>query len=87
MNTARPILEAGLAAVCPVLDVVALQKEAVRAPGIATHSVALVQRALERPADRAAPAADRERRAMFILDQIDDARVAAQPARGLAGQE
>ena len=66
---------------------VTFQEQAIRTPWIAAHSVALAQRALERPADRAAPAADRERRAMLILDHIDDARVAAQPARGLAGQE
>src|SRR5689334_7117516 len=81
------IRKAGLATISPVLNVMAFQEQAIGTARVGARAVALVQRALERPADRAAPAADREWSAMLILDHIDDTRVAAQPARRLAGQE
>jgi hypothetical protein len=49
--------------------------------------VALVQRTLERTRDRAALASDRQRRAVFALDDLDHTGVTAEPARRVSGQE
>lgn len=66
---------------------VALQEHAIRAARIGARTIALAQCTLQGSRDRAALATDRQRRAMLILNHLDDARVAAQPTRGLAGQE
>src|SRR5512140_619492 len=72
------ILQAGLASVGPVLDVVAFQEDPVCTSGVRTRRIALVQRTLERPSNRAALAPDRQRCAMFALDDLDHTGITAE---------
>src|SRR5215831_4293113 len=66
---------------------VALQEDAVRATGKAARAIALAQRSLQRSRDRAPLAANRQRYALVVLDDLHDPRVTAQPACGFAGHE
>src|SRR5688572_13388289 len=77
------VLEAGVSAVGPVHDVVGLEVEAVRAAGKPARSIALQERPLHRARDRAPLAADGERRAVLVLDDLDHAAIAAQAASRL----
>jgi hypothetical protein len=83
--------------ICPELDRISVfvdiamvqstQEQPMRTSGVRTRRVALVQRALERTGDRAALASNRQRRAVFALDDLDHAGVTAEPARGFNGYE
>jgi hypothetical protein len=83
----RGVLEAGLAAIRPVLDVMTLQKDPMGAPGVGTRLDALAQRALERAGNCPALAPDRQRHAVFVFDHLDHAGVTAEPPRSLRGEE
>jgi hypothetical protein len=65
----------------------AFQEQAVGTAGVGARSVAPVQRSAERARDRSLLATDRQRRPLVILEDLDDACVAAEPTRGVAGQE
>ncbi len=66
-------------------DVVGLEVEAVPAAGEPAGPIALEERPLHRARDRAPLAADGERRAVRVFDDLDHAAIAAQAARGLRG--
>ena len=66
-----------------MLTMVPFQEHTMRASGKCTCLVALVQSPLERTRDRTPLATDRQRRALLIFDDLDHARVAAEPARGI----
>src|ERR1041384_3499089 len=76
-----------MATIRPVLDMMPFQEETVFTSWIPTGRIALAQRALERPGDRAALAPDRQRRTLLVLHDLDDAGITAEPARNLAGHE
>ena len=81
------IVQTSLASVGPVLDMVTFQEDPVSTSGVGACPIALVQRAFERTCDRAALASDRQRCAVFVLDDLDHTGVIAEPARGLCGHE
>jgi hypothetical protein len=83
----RGVVEAGLAAVRPVLDVMSLQEHAIGASRIRARMIAPVQRPPERAGDRAALATHRQRCAVLVLDDLHHPGITAQPARGLATQK
>jgi hypothetical protein len=64
---------------------VGLEVEAVRTAGKLAGPITLQERPLHRARDRASLAADGERRAMLVLDDLDHAAVAAQAASRLRG--
>jgi hypothetical protein len=80
------VVEAGLAAVEPVADVVGVQVAGVRAAGeAAAMTVAGEERAAERAREEAELSADRERLASAVLEDRDHASVAEEPPRRLRG--
>src|SRR5437762_531967 len=74
------VRELRLAAIGPVLDVVALRETRAVAPREAAAAVARAQRALQSKRDAACLAADVQRLAVRTLDDADERAVAAEPS-------
>ena len=77
------VVERGLPAVGPVLDVMAVEPMGGGAAGEAAPAVAARERAAHRRRDAAGAPPDTERLAVRAIDDGDDACVAAQPTGGL----
>ena len=77
------IVQRGLAAVGPVLDVMAVEPVGGGAAGEAAPAVAVRERAAYRRRDAAGTAPDAERFAIRTIHHGDDAGIAAQPSGGL----
>jgi hypothetical protein len=81
------IHQAGLATICPVLDMVSFQKNPVRAARERAHRIPLVQRALEPSPDRTPLPPNQQRRPVVVLDDLDHAGIAAEPAHGFCSHK
>ena len=77
------VVERGLPAVGPVLDVMAVQAMGGGAAGKAAAAVAVRERTSYRRRDAAGAPPDAERLAVGAVNHGDDARIAAQPSGGL----
>src|ERR1051325_1614749 len=81
------IAQAGVAAICPVPDVVTLQEDAMRAAGERASSISPVQCTLEPARDRPPLAPHGQRRPMLVLDDLDYPRIAAESPRRIPRDE
>ena len=79
------VVQGGVAAVCPMGDVVGVEEAAPVAAREAASAVPAAHRAAQGRRDRAGLAPDRERLAV-TFDETDDRGVARDPPRGLRGQ-